>query len=113
LRFLYFVIQSYVERNPKKANLVKKAENWKWGSVWRRENGTEKQKKLLSEWIISEPKDYLKYLNESQSENEEKAVQNSILRGCPYGGDGWRNKVIKKFKLEITIRHQGRPKKGG
>ena len=113
MRFLYFVIQSYVERNPKKANLVKKAENWKWGSVWRRENGTKKQKKLLLEWIISKPKNYLKYLNEPQSENEEKAVQNSILRGCPYGGDGWRNKVIKKFKLEITIRHQGRPKKGG
>ncbi|OGD66832.1 hypothetical protein A2442_02240 [Candidatus Campbellbacteria bacterium RIFOXYC2_FULL_35_25] len=108
----FLTLVRYVERNSKKANLVKKAENWKWGSVWRRENGTEKQKKLLSEWIIEEPKNYLKYLNEPQNENEEKAIQNSILRGSPYGEDGWRNKVIKKFKLESTVKTRGRPKKG-
>ncbi|MBU1557553.1 transposase [Patescibacteria group bacterium] len=109
----FLTLVRYVERNPKKANLVKKAENWKWGSVWRRESGTEKQRKLLSEWIISEPKSYLKYLNEPQNESEEKAIQNSILRGNPYGGDSWKAKIIKKFKLETTIRPQGRPKKGG
>lgn len=109
----FLTLVRYVERNPKKANLVKKAENWKWGSVWRREKGTEKQKKLLSDWIISEPRDYLKYLNEPQNENEEKSIQNSILRGCPYGEDSWKDRIIRKFKLEITIRSQGRPKKGG
>jgi len=108
----FLTLVRYVERNPKKANLVKKPENWKWGSVWRRENGTEKQKKLLSEWIISEPKDYLKYLNETQNENEEKAVQNAILRGCPYGESGWKDKIIKKFKLESTLKFRGRPRKG-
>jgi len=108
----FLTLIRYVERNPKKANLIKKAENWKWGSVWRRINGTEKQKKLLSEWPVPKSKDYLKYLNEPQSESEEKAIKNSILRGGPYGGDGWVNKIIKKFKLETTIRQRGRPKKG-
>lgn len=108
----FLTLVRYVERNPKKANLVKKAENWKWGSVWRRENGKEKQKKLLSEWVVPEPKNYLKYLNEPQSESEEEAIQNSILKGCPYGGDNWKNKIIKKFKLESTVRQRGRPKKG-
>ena len=64
----FITLVRYVERNPKKANLVKKADNWKRGSVWRRENGTDKQKKLLSEWPVSKPKDYLKYLNEPQNE---------------------------------------------
>ena len=108
----FLTLVRYAERNPKKADLVKKAENWRWGSVWRRENGTEKQKKLLSEWPISKPKDYLKYLNESQNENEEKIIQNAILRGSPYGEDGWKDKIIKKFKLETTIRQRGRPIKG-
>jgi len=102
----------YVERNPKKANLVKKAEDWKWGSVWRREKGTEKQKKLLSEGPISKSKDYLKYLNEPQNEYEEKAIKDSILRSSPYGGENWKDKIIKKFKLESTVRRKGRPKKG-
>ncbi len=108
----FLTLVRYVERNSKKANLVKKAENWKWGSVWRRENGAEKQKKLLSKWIIDEPKDYLKYLNEPQNENEEKAIQNSILRGSPYGEDSWVSKIIKRFKLESTVKLKGRPKKG-
>lgn len=106
----FLTLVRYVERNPKKANLVEKAEDWKWGSVWRREKGTEEKKKLLSEWPASRPKDYLKYLNEPQSENEEKAIQNAILRGSPYGEEGWINKIIKKFKLESTVRQRGRPR---
>lgn len=109
----FLTLVRYVERNPKKANLVKRAESWKWGSVWRREKGTEKQRSLLSKWPISEPKDYLYYLNQPQTEREEKSIQRSILRGSPYGGDVWVNKTIKKFNLESTIRPRGRPKKGG
>ncbi|MBU1557703.1 transposase [Patescibacteria group bacterium] len=109
----FLTLVRYVERNPKKANLVKKAESWKWGSVWRRENGTDKQKKLLSEWIISEPKGYLKYLNEPQGESEEKAIQNAIHKSCPYGGDSWKSRVVKKFGLESTLKGVGRPKNGG
>lgn len=108
----FLALVRYVERNPKKANLVKKVEDWRWGSVWRREKGTERQKKLLSGWVIDEPGDYLKYLNKLQSEDEEKAIQNAILRGCPYGQDDWKNRILKKFKLESTVRSRGRPKKG-
>lgn len=107
----FLALVRYVERNPKKANLVKKAEDWRWGSVCRRTSGTEKQKKLLSKWIIPESENYLKYLNKPQDENEEKAIQNSIVRGCPYGSDSWMVKAIKRFKLESTINPRGRPKK--
>jgi len=109
----FLTLVRYVERNPKKANLVKKAEEWKWGSVWRRVNGTTKQKKLLHEWPVSRPKNYLTYLNEPQGEGEEKAIQNSILRSSPFGSNNWISKIIKKFKLESTITPKGRPKKGG
>jgi len=108
----FLILTRYVERNPKKANLVRNAENWKWGSAWRRENGTERQKKLLSDWPVPRPINYLTYLNEPQTEDEEKTIQNSIVRGSPYGGDNWKDKVIKKFKLESTIKPRGRPKKG-
>jgi len=109
----YFItLVRYVERNPKKANLVKKAENWKWGSIWRRENGTIKQKELLSEWPVSKPKNYLIYLNKPQTEEEENAIENSILRSSPFGGIGWKEDIIEKFGLESTVRRRGRPKKG-
>ncbi len=107
----FLALVRYVERNPKKANLVRRAENWKWGSVWRREKGTLEQKKLLSKWIVSEPKNYLAYLDNPQNDKEERVIQNSILRDSPYGNDGWKSKVVKKFKLESTVRPRGRPKK--
>ncbi|MFC1751738.1 transposase [Patescibacteria group bacterium] len=45
----------YVERNAKRAKLVRKAEDWKWSSVWRREFGTIQQKKILSSWPMKIP----------------------------------------------------------
>ncbi len=120
-RFKSFIVQSdryfltlirYVERNAKKANLVKNAENWKWSSVWRRECGTIKQKKLLSSWMIPEPKDYLSLLNEPQTHEEEEVIEKSVQRDRPYGDDGWVSSIVEKLGLQSTIRSRGRPKKG-
>ena len=32
----YWDVCRYVERNARRANLVKRAEDWRWGSLWRR-----------------------------------------------------------------------------
>ena len=120
-RFKSFIVQDdnhlialarYVERNAKKANLVKKAENWKWSSVWRRENGTVKQKKILSSWPIPEPRDYLSFINEPQTHEEEESIEKSIQRDRPFGKDIWVDRIVKKLGLESTMRSRGRPKKG-
>lgn len=102
----------YVERNPLRAALVRRAEDWRWGSAWRRTWGTSKQKKLLSEWPVPMPRDYAALLHEPQSNDEIEAMRKSIVRGNPYGSDTWTDRVIKKFKLETTITPRGRPKKG-
>lgn len=102
----------YVERNPLRANLVRQAEDWQWGSAWRRTKGTPKQKRLLDQWPVPTPQDYAVVLNEPQSKDEVEAMRHSIQRGSPYGSDMWTGRVIKKFKLETTVRPQGRPKKG-
>lgn len=109
----FLTLVRYVECNARKANLVKNAQDWKWSSVWRRESGTIEQKKLLSIWPVEVPKDYLKWLNQPQTENEEKVIEQSIERGAPYGDDNWTERLIKKFKLKATITPRGRPKKGG
>lgn len=102
----------YVERNAKRANLVKRAEDWRWSSVWRREKGTLRQKKLLAAWPAKKPQDYLTWLNKAQTEAEETAIRKSIAKGNPYGGGAWAANVTKKFGLEQTLRGVGRPKKG-
>ena len=106
----FLALARYVERNAKRANLVKKAENWKWSSAWRRENGSTEQKKFLSIWPAPEPRGYLNWLNQAQTEDEEEAIERSITKGNPYGGDNWVDSVVKKFNLGQTLRKAGRPK---
>ena len=100
----------YVERNAKKANIVKRAENWRWSSVWRRECGSQEQKSTLSPWPTDSPREYLDWLNQPQTQEEEDALERSIAKDVPFGGDGWIEMVVKKFGLEQTQRGVGRPK---
>ena len=109
----FLTLVKYVEQNALKAKLVKKAENWKWSSVWRREYGTTKQKKLLSLWPVSKPKSYLSWLNTILPEEKEEIIERSIIKSNPYGEDYWVASTVKKFGLEQTLRKVGRPKNGG
>jgi len=103
----------YVERNAKRANLVKKAEEWQWSSVWRREKGTLKQQKMLSQWPIDLPKNYHSLLNEALTASEEESLERSEEKSVPYGDDMWVSKIAKKYKIEQVLRGVGRPKNGG
>jgi putative transposase len=104
----------YVEQNPLRAKLVKKAEDWKWSSAWRRIYGTKEQQALLSSWPIDKPHDYKKWLNTKDKDDDEQLtrIRESIRRGRPYGEESWVARMIDIFDLESTMRNHGRPKKG-
>lgn len=102
----------YVERNALRAKLVKKAEDWIWSSLYIRERGTKDQKTLLSKWPIDMPKDYVKLVNEPQTNEELETLRYSVNKGKPFGKDSWTNRMIDKFHLRLTLRDRGRPKKG-
>jgi len=100
----------YIERNPLRAKLIQRAEDWKWSSLWRREQGNEKQKKLLDEWPINIPKDYINLVNISQTDEELRLLRYSVNKGKPYGSETWVNKIINRFNLVSTLRGSGRPR---
>ncbi len=108
----FIQLARYVERNPLRANLTLRAEDWRWGSAWRRARGTRKQKRLLSEWPVPIPRGYSTFLNEPQSEKEVDALRRAITRGSPFGSEPWTGRMIKRFNLETTVRERGRPRKG-
>lgn len=99
----------YVESNPLRAKLVKRAEEWRWSSLWIRENGTAKQKKLLAEWPIEKPTSYLKFVNEVIPTAEIDVIRDSIKRGRPFGKDEWMRIAAKELNLNLNRR--GRPRK--
>ena len=103
----------YVERNAKRADLVKRAEQWRWSSVWRRQQGTDKQKKLLSAWPTPTPDDYLKVLNQPLTSTEEVALERSEEKSIPYGTDSWIKMNVRKFGIEQVLKGVGRPRNGG
>ena len=109
----FLTLVRYVERNAKKANLVRRAEEWKWSSLWRREKGTPQQKKMLSDWPVSKPTNYVPWVNEPQNTNEEQIIEQSIEKNIPFGSDSWQARMVLKFRLEQSMRGVGRPKNGG
>ena len=100
----------YVERNPLRATLVRRAEDWQWGSAWRRYQGTTKEKKLLDDLPVDLPRGYRNWLNEKEKEEELREVRNSVNKGTPYSTMNWVEKMVSNFDLVLTTRPRGRPK---
>ena len=98
----------YVERDALRAGLVRRAEAWRWCSLWRQERGSEEERALLGAWPVPRPEGWAAWVNEAQSVAELEALRRGVARGCPYGGEGW---VAAKLGLEVTLRPRGRPKK--
>lgn len=107
----FLTVARYVERNPLRAHLVRRAENWRWGSLWRYYQGEAKAKVLLSDWPVSRPRNWLAYVNRSETAMELEAVRKSAQRGCPYGDEPWQSRIAKRLSLESTLRPRGRPRK--
>ena len=79
----FYTVCRYVERNALKANLVGHAENWRWSSLWQNLNAPADV--VLDRWPIRKPDDWVRWVNQPQSESEVAAVQRAIQRGSPFG----------------------------
>lgn len=101
----------YVEQNPLRAKLVKRAEDWIYSSLYRRLKGTGKQKKLLSALPVDLPHNYLKEVNTIYNEEVLHTIRQSVQRGTPFGKDRWVEKFVGTHQMESTVRVPGRPKK--
>jgi putative transposase len=101
----------YVETNPLRANMVEKAEDWKWGSLYQRMNRQDLTSGILAKWPVEYTGDYLADINKPLSESFLKQVRYSSACSTPLGDENWVLQVVKKFGLEHTTRQCGRPPK--
>ena len=102
----------YVERKALRAKLVDRAQDWRWGSLWRslwrRQQKPEPDPKLLSPWPLPRLPKWVERVNDPLTKNELAAVRPSAQRGRPLGDDVWVESNATRLNLESTIRPRGR-----
>ncbi len=98
----------YVERNPLRANLVERAEEWRWSSLWHREHG---EAGLVDDGPLALPRNWLRRVQRPETDAELAALRCSVLRGAPFGETAWQKRTAKRLQLQTTLHPRGRPRK--
>jgi len=106
----FIMVARYVERNALRAKLVSRAEEWRWSSLWRREQGDPKLTAWLSDWPVERPQNWVARVNQLETAVELEALRTSVQRGRPFGSEPWVGRMVKRLGLEATLRPPGRPK---
>jgi putative transposase len=108
----YLTVCRYVERNPLRAGLVQRAEDWRWGSLWQRMHPVP-DGLPISRGPLSFPRSWLAMVNTTQMAKEEDTVRECIRRGRPFGDKAWASRTAERLGLTHTLRPRGRPPGSG
>jgi putative transposase len=102
-------VMRYIERNPLRARLVRRAEYWRWSSLqWWKKN---ERPKFLHEGPMERGNDWLQVVHEPSTDAELARLRQSVHRGTPFGNEPWVKRIAVRLGLESTLRPQGRPRK--
>ena len=107
----FLTVCRYVERNPLRAGLVVRAEEWRWSSLWRRSKGPRQGTAWLATWPLPRPQAWVEWTNEPQTGAELEALRRCVARGQPYGSESWVQRITRRLSLEGTLRPRGRPRR--
>ena len=99
----------YVERNALRANLVVRAEEWRWGSLWSQQRTYALIHRRLAAWPVAMPIDWVRHVNDPQDEKELDALRLARDRGRPYGDTDWTHEIARDLGIESSMRPTGRP----
>ena len=99
----------YIERNPLRAGLVEKAEDWRWSSLqhWRAVGPVN----AIDLGPVARPENWLQWVNQPLAAAELENVRRSVNRGTPYGSAAWVSRIAAELGLTASLRPRGRPRK--
>jgi len=108
-KYLYLCVR-YIERNPVRAGIVDRAEDYPWSSA--RAHILGYGDKLLSPfYLINEIKNWRAYLAGSEKEEEIDIFKKNEISCRPLGSEEFIQKIEAKIGRKISLRPKGRPKK--
>ena len=97
----------YIERNPLRAGLVRRAEEWRWSSLPYR---MPPHDGLLSASVVQLPRNWFEYVNQAPDDNEVERIRQAIVRGRPLGDPAWTQGTAERLGLLSALRARGRPR---
>jgi putative transposase len=101
----------YVETNPVRAGIVKKAEDYKWSSAPSHAKG--KKDLILSNdcYVLKKIKGWSAYLREKEDVSLIDAIRQNTRTGRPCGDDRFTQKIEKLLGRRLAALPRGRPRK--
>ena len=107
----FLTVCRYAERNALRAGLVRRAEDWRWCSLFRWQQGSAQEKSLLAAWPLPRRPGWIEHVNRPPSEAEPAAIRRCMQRGSPFGNPAWSDRIVRLLGLESTLRPRGRLQK--
>jgi len=104
----------YIERNPVRANLVRKPCLWPYSSA-KIHCGIDKYDPLgtnqLFNYMEQEPKAWKKFIETSDNPDDMKGLREKTRTGRPLGSNDFTEKLEGQLKRVFKLKPKGRPKK--
>lgn len=102
----FLAVLRYVERNPLRAGMVRRAQDWAWSSLSLRAQ----RSRLLTPSPAELPRNWTTRVNRPETDAELATIRQSVIRGTPFGSPNWRDRTATTLGLEATLRPRGRPR---
>ncbi len=106
--YLWAVVR-YIEKNPVRAKIVEKAEDWKWSSAGQHIMGTRSDSIILCKWLSKAESD--KYNKFIESEESDEEIRKATMTGRPLGNSNFIEMLEAMLERSLKPRKGGRPKK--
>jgi putative transposase len=105
----YLSVLRYVERNPLRAALVDRAQDWPWSSLSHDPNA--RPEGLLTVGPVAKGTRWTNHVNGAETDLELQRLRQSVNRGTPFGSETWAEAIAAALGLESSLRPRGRPRK--
>ena len=109
----FWVVARYVERNALRANLVLRAEEWRWSSLCQRCHPTGEERSLLAAWPIDMPANWLERVNQTDDCAGTGSASPERATRPPLWPAGMAEGNRATFGPRVGLSSHGSPAKGG
>jgi REP-associated tyrosine transposase len=104
----FLTVARYVARNPVRAAMVRRVEEYRWSSVWHR---CRNRDRFLAEWPVPIPPNWLALVNEPMEQQTLIGVRDAVSCGWPYGDAEWSREMAVKFAVNRLRRLRPAPQR--